>query len=297
MDKFQLRHFDYVLQVPALAAGQRINALVLNLDTDSSFVLRGRAAHCQSATPMFAGQVGLFSLFDRYTGPDEEYLSQDVTRFSNENIFMGQYGSPLPVRPPVIYPPGGVIVVDAFNNGANPINALELYFRGSKIFAPGVLECHTYPEKMSSNPYIYNQLIQALGVSESRPNTIKNIQPDADFVLRAMTIGSMNPAAQGLSQYYQVWLTLRDWDGRPYSNLPVHVDACFGACGSLPNNGSGAMLATDVGPYHPPLFIPEIYVPASRQLILDFVRNDAFVAGAAAVDMRVAMIGSKVYPL
>ena len=295
MDKFQLRHFDYMLPVGTLAAGQRINALVLNLDTDSSFILRGRAAHCQSATPMFAGQVGLFNLLDRYTGPDEEYLAQDVTRFSNENLFMGQYGSPLPVRPPVIYPPGGVIVVDAYNDGANPIAGLELYFRGSKIFAPGVLECHTYPEKMSSNPYTYNQLISQLAVSETRPNTVKNIQPDADFVLRAMTIGSMSPAARG-PQYFQVWVTVRDWDGRAYSNLPVHVDACFGACGSLPNNGSGAMLASLVGPYHPPLFTPEIYIPASRQLILDFQRNDAFVQGAA-VDLRVAMIGAKVYPL
>lgn len=297
MDKFQLRHFDYVLQVGTLAAGQRINALVLNLDSDSSFVLRGRAAHCQSGTPMYAGQVGLANLLDRYTGPDEEYLSQDVTRFFNENVLMGQYGSPLPVRPPLIYPPGGVIVVDAYNDGGNALNGLELYFRGSKIFAPGVLECHTYPEQMSSNPYIYNLLIQALGVSETRPNTVKDIQPDADFVLRAMTIGSLNPAARGGSQYYQVWVTVRDWDGRPYSNLPVHVDACFGACGSLPNDGSGALLANVVGPYHPPLFTPEIYVPATRQLLFDFSRNDAYVQGTAAVDIRVALIGAKVYPL
>jgi hypothetical protein len=147
---------------------------------------------------------------------------------------------------------------------------------------------------MSSNPYIYNLLISQLGVSETRPNTVKNIQNDADFVLRAMTIGSLNPDQGGFEQYYQVWVTLRDWDGRPYSNLPVHVDACFGACGSLPNDGSGAELATVVGPYHPPLLTPEIYVPATRQLLFDFSRNDAFIQGAA-VDIRVAMIGAKVY--
>ena len=296
MAKFQLRHFDYVLQVGTLAAGQRINALVLNLDTDSSFILRGRAAHVQSTTPMLAGQSQLTQLFDRYTGPDEEYLSQDVTRFSNENLAYGQYGSPLPVRPPVIYPPGGVIVVDAYNDGGSALEGLELYFRGSKIYAPGVLECHTYPEKMSSNPYTYNLLISQLAVSETRPNTIKNIQPDADFVLRAMSIGSLNPAASGLSQYYQTWVTLRDWNGKAYSNLPVHVDACFGACGSLPNNGSGAELASVVGPYHPPLLTPEIYVPANQQLIFDFSRNDAYVGGLGPVDIRVALIGAKVYP-
>src|SRR5262249_25039329 len=73
-----------------------------------------------------------------------------------ENPTFGQYGSPLPVRPPMIYPPGGTIQANIQNDGDVDLDGLELYFRGSKIFQPGILPCLTYPDKFSTNWYTYN---------------------------------------------------------------------------------------------------------------------------------------------
>lgn len=300
METVQLRHYDYKLVIGTLAAGKSRTAVPLNLETDSSFILRGRMVHYRSSVAQLPGQMtNLANYWDRYTGPDLEYLSQSVTRFSYECPTMGQMGSPLPVRPPVIYPPGGVILVDVYNSGAVDLPGLTLIFRGQKIFQPGVLHGATYPERMQTIPYTYMSAALALGVSESRSNLIRNVLGDADFVVRSLSIGSCNPTAGQPSQYYQILITLRDSDGRAYSNLPVHVDAAYGACGSLPAGGSGADLPGNVavGPWHPSLITPEIYVRRNDFLYYDLVRNDAFVGGLGNVDLQLAFNGAKVYPL
>jgi hypothetical protein len=286
-----------------LTAGSK--ALVsITLETDSSFMLRSRAIHIQSTTARLAGQSTLNAYLDQYTGPDGEYLSQGLTRFSNENETFGQYGSPLPVRPPMIYPPGGTIQLNIQNDGLTDFAGLEIYFRGSKLFAPGVLPCLTYPDKFSTNWYIYNgprpnSPTLTMSQKSKLPDNILQIQGDSDFVLRALSIGSMAPVNDATQTYRQVWITLRDGDGRAYSNLPVHVDVCYGALGSLAfGGGSGAAISKDVGPYHPPLFTPEIYIPANRFLFYDLVRDDTFAGGPAGnVNMQLAFQGAKVYPL
>ena len=55
-DTFQFRHFDYVLPIASLAAGEQ-KRLPLQIDTDSSFILRGRALHIRTDVAGYAGQL------------------------------------------------------------------------------------------------------------------------------------------------------------------------------------------------------------------------------------------------
>jgi hypothetical protein len=304
MSDFQLRHFDYMLAVGTLAANSQ-KLVSLTLDQDSSFIMRGRALHIQSSTPRITGQANLTHYLDQITGPDGEYLSQDLTRFSNECETFGQYGNPLPVRPAMIYPPGGAIQANIKNDGNTDLNGLELYFRGQKLFQPGILPCHTYPERFSTNWFIYNgprpgNVVPTPGVSMAQKsqslNNLMQVQGDSDFVLRSLAVGSMESSLES-GQYLQLWIQLKDEDGRQYSNVPVHVDVCFGALGSLPFVFPGGSIGTDTGPYHPGLLTPEIYVPANRFLLYDLVRDDSFASGPTVSTIRLAFQGAKVYPL
>jgi hypothetical protein len=295
-DRVQLRHFDYLLPIGSLAAGASARALTLQLDNDSSFILRSRAVHIKAPTSdRNREQSDLINYFDRFTGPDNNYFSQAVTRFSSQNPDFGQFGSPLIVRPPVIYPPGGVIQIDVTNNDSHDYTGLEVYFRGSKMFAPGILPCLTYPEKFSALQFYYPQQVTAVAKLDNRPDNVLTVDADADTVLRSLTIGSFggltSPAK--LNKYYQVYIHLKDQDGRFYSNLPVHVDTCFGAMGSIVQ-GQNAPFRT--GPYHPPLFTPEIYIPANRTFQYNVTRDDSSFAQALhAVDLQLCFQGVKVY--
>ena len=284
MATVQLRHFDYVLPIGTLAAGQTINASPLQLDNDADFILRGRAVHYQSNTPGLAGQSALTSYFDRITGPDSgDYLSQALLRFSNECPTFGQYGNPLPVRQPIIYPRGGQITVDVQNQGNVDFTNLMLYFRGQKIYPPGVV-----PWGLQEVPYVPLAQNQQILLNKL------NIKNDADFVIRQLTIGSMN-LDNPLSQYYQCFIQLRDSNEKGYSNLPVHVDVCFGAFGSVTSNTAPG---TTVGPYHPGLLTPEIYLPANGWLYYDLYRQDNYINGAgglAPVNLYLSFGGMKVF--
>lgn len=309
MATVQLRHFDYVLPVGNLAAGTTKNAVPLQMDNDADFILRGRAVHYQSNTPGLAGQSALTNYFDRITGPDSgDYLSQALLRFSNECPTFGQYGNPLPVRQPIIYPRGGQITVDVQNQGNVDFTNLMLYFRGQKIYPPGVVACNTYPADCSPFPFTYpgrSSITNAFGGLQEVPcvtlgqnqqillNKL-NIKNDADFVIRQLTIGSLN-LDNPLSQYYQCFIQLRDSNQKGYSNLPVHVDVCFGAFGSVTSNTAPG---TTVGPYHPGLLTPEIYLPANGWLYYDLYRQDNYINGAgglAPVNLYLSFGGSKIF--
>lgn len=304
-DNFQLRHFDYVLQVPSLPAGDQVR-LPLNLDTDSSFILRGRAIHTQTATPNLAGQtVALTNYFDRFTGPDNDDLADGLTRFSQESRILGQYGLALPVRPPMIYPPGGTIYVDILNGGGDDYTNLEVYFRGQKIFAPGVLPCYTYPERFYARPAWAGAQGWTSPGSTSvtlTPSGQGSVVRDnrfqassfADFVARTLSIGSFDPATfpDGTGIYREVHIQLKDMDGRTYSNVPVHVDVCFGAYGSLAVGDSSGV---PYGNWLPPLLTPEIYIPANQFLLYDLYRADGFVGGLAPVDLQLCFGGAQIF--
>ena len=243
-DRYQLRHQDYRMNVGTVPAGETVHAVTLQLDTDADFVLRGRAIHLR---PPLAGPVDqsqLDNYYDRYTGPDENYFAQNVTRFAAENRNYGQYGQFLPVRTPVLYPRGGVIQADVYNAGDTDMEGVEIYFRGSKIFAPGVLPCATYPARFSpmhfdymASPYrgtaAYNPGVVQFAAQESRFNLVQNIASDADFVCRFIQVGSWMTATGSVNiapppQYFQLYVQFFDATGKYYSNLPVHADTCFG---------------------------------------------------------------------
>lgn len=296
-DKFQLRHFDYMLSIPTLAAGDQ-QRLPLVLDTDSSFILRGRAAHAQSDTVGFGGQTAVLAdYFDRFTGPDQDDLADGLTRFINQSPNLGQFGIPLPVRPPVIYPPGSTIYVDVQNQGVSDLTNLEVYFRGQKIFAPGVLPCYTYPAAFFTRPFRFPETISQLDTTDNRLNNQFRVNSYADFVLRSLSIGSIGPVpAEGFpsENYLQVYILLKDMDGRTYSNVPVHVDVCYGAYGSLLGGGSQSVA---YGNWIPPVFTPEIYLPANQFLQYDIYRQDAFdAANLLPVNLQLCFAGAQIWP-
>ena len=334
-DRYQLRHQDYLMRVGTVPAGQTVRGVSLQLDTDAAFVLRGRAVHIQP--PAATGQVDqlrLVSYFDRYTGPDEQYFSQAVTRFGAENRNFGQFGQFLPVRTPVVYPPGGTIQADVFNGGANDINGVEIYFRGSKIFAPGSLSCETYPTRFSPMPFDYvmsplpglpgyNPGVAQIQVQDDpRYNVVQNIASDADFVLRSLSIGAWGtlacPGPLPSQLFFQLYVQLKDQQGKPYSNLPVHADTCFGVNNSNWGGGcagdqSSFLFSLGAGPFsqlqdraigtnHPPLLLPEIYIPRNGLIYLDLIRQDGYLIPAAypagtlaPVDVTVRFGGMKVF--
>jgi hypothetical protein len=303
-DAVQLRHQDYLLQVGTIAPGQTVST-VLQLDNDAGFIMRGRALHI-APTVANPNQSLLANYFDRISGPDREYMGQQAIRFANENADYGQFGQFLPVRQPIYYPPGGVIQVECVNNGATAMTGVECYFRGSKVFQPGILPCLTIPKgNISTEPFWLNSLVH-MPVQGQILNNICRAQSDSDFIIRAINAGSWALAdteTHNQAQYFQLYVQFKDATGKTYSNLPVHVDVCFGALGSIlsPMTFLPQSVPARYGPYHPPLLLPEIYLPANNILYFDLYRNDGPISGIYApgtlqpVDVRLAFHGMKVY--
>jgi hypothetical protein len=305
-DPVQLRHHDYLLQVGTLIPGQIVTA-TLALDTDAGFVLRGRALHVTPSAE-FPNQTLLANYFDRFSGPDSEYNAQQPLRFQNENRDFGQFAQFLPVRQPIFYPPGGVIEVQCVNRGAVNMTGVEVYFRGSKMYRPGILPCAVMPQgKVSTLPFILSKLNAQVLVQSMALNNQVQAQSDSDFILRAINAGSWGLADQSggnnQPQYFDLYIQLKDELGKVYSNLPVHLDTCFGSLGSIlsPMTFLPQPVPGRYGPYHPGLLLPEIYLAANHVLYYDLYRNDGPLAGIYApgtlqpADVRLAFHGMKVF--
>jgi hypothetical protein len=304
-DKVQLRHQDYLLSLGTMVPGQIITT-ELQLDTDAGFILRGRALH-MTPTVAHPDQSQLANYFDMIAGPDREYLGQQPIRFQNENQDFGQFAQFLPVRQPIYYPPGGCIAIQAVNNGAGNLTGVEVYFRGSKVYRPGIMPCLVIPQgKISTLPFILVKKNLQLPVQGAVLNNQVIAQSDSDFIIRAINAGSwgLSPEeGRNEPQYFQLYIQFKDQLGKVYSNLPVHVDTCFGSLGSIlsPMTGFGQTVPGRYGPYHPPLLLPEIYLPANNILYYDLYRNDgpltAIYEGGALqpVDVRLTFQGTKVF--
>ena len=302
-DQFQFRHHDYVLQVPSYPGGQVVR-YSLQLDTDSSFILRGRAIHTQTTQTAIAGSVptplanqvaALNQYTDRITGPDSNDLSDGLVNFYFQSAILGQYGLPLPVRAPLLYPPGCTLFVDVYNPTA--LTNLEIYFRGQKIFQPGVLPCNTYPPSAFIRPRWFTTFETLVVAPPPSLNNSLMIDSFADFALRTLSIGAYpGNSGFGAHSYNQVWIQLRDQNGRAYSNVPVHVDVCFGST-TWGNFRSGEIYGIPSNNL-PPLLTPEIYIPANQILYYDLYRNDAYdltVPGpVATADMQLSWGGAQV---
>ena len=297
MTEVQEKHFDYVLSVPALPAGKRINGLPLPLDADAPFELRSRALRVPYDVAT-GTQLGLGNIALRFKDSAQQYMQQDPVPQALEMAYFGQGGNPKPQFPPVAYPAQGVIYVDVVNFGLTTITGLTLYFRGVKKFQPGQRRRYTYPPKFSPLTFIYPQLVASLPVTTPTQGLRQTfvVKPDADFVLRALQAG----VAGASPSTYEVFLTLRDEDLYPYSNAPVHVDVL---CGNgfignvFPCPGSTFVSPVGPGASVPGLVFPEIYIPRNHVLYFDILRTDAAYANVAAVDFPIAFIGQKVFPL
>jgi len=196
------------------------------------------------------------------------------------------------VFPGARFPASGVTWVDVVNNGAAPLVGLQLFMRGVKLGYPGQWTTYSYPPKMRTIPYAYPFSVPQLGVTETRLNQVFQVGSNGDFVLRAGQAGrSFAPLT------WEVFLTLRDADSKPYSNAPVHVDVLFGQSlgrAAYPVGNAG-LVVNPIGPgaSAPGLIYPEIYLPSDHLMLYDIARDDAAYQGAVA-DFPINFIGSKV---
>jgi hypothetical protein len=297
-DKVQLRHQDYLIQVGTVQPGQTVNQKLI-LDNDAGFLARGRAIHL-TPPAVATGQSQLENYFDRFVGPDQEYYSDAPTRFYNENANFGQFGNFLPIRQPVYYPPGGTIEVEVTNNDPGVMTGVEAYFRGSKVFRPGALPCIGYPPgKISPFPFLFPDSVSIANSAQPLLNNSIQAQSDSDFIIRAINMGcfaGVTPGSGGGAQtgYIQLYVQFKDAIGKYYSNLPVHVDTCFGSLGSM-GNGISTPAGISSGPYRPPLLMPEIYLQANERLFFDLYRLDTGFVNQVTAQVYLLFQGMKVF--
>ena len=295
------RHQDYVLgpnqdsRLASVAAGQTIEGIKLKLDSDAPFALRSRAVRVFSDT-LGPRAVPLNHLLLRWAGPDRNYQSQDFIRQTLLGPYLGQFGNPLPVFPQVVYPKGSEITVDLRNDSiGDTLTNLTLYFRGVKLFAPGAVKSYEYPANIGLLPFAYPigqysdtdglTLVRSVAVTQGPLRQTFKVKGDADYVIRG---GQCDLAfAAGGNPVYEVFVTLRDEDEKPYSNDAVHVNILFG-------NSAGTLRA-ECGPNSPGLFYPEIYVPKNHLMYLDVTRDDVLFQGAVAADVAMNFTGQKVF--
>lgn len=297
------RHFDYVLgpnqdgRLASVAAGQLVEGLVLRLDMDAPFILRSRALRMTPASE--TAQLAIEDLRLRWAGPDRQFQSQDLIRQSLVGPYFGQVGNPMPVSPQVVYPRGGQIMVDLLNDGANTITNLSLYFRGSKVYAPGEVKSYGYPNTFGGLPFAYPQgtysdtdgltLVRSVAAVQAPLRQTFKVKGDADFVFRAGQAG--NPFST--TPLTEVFATLKDEDEKPYSNDAIHIDVLFGNSGAPGVFGSGAS-PIGGGPNLPGVFFPEIYLPKNHLMYMDVSRNDT-AQGAVTQNIPFTFIGQKVF--
>ena len=291
MTQFQERHMDYVWSFPTLQPGQPLVA-PFQFDPDAAFELRGLAARIPYDAQ--GTQTALAGVSFRWSGPTQDYRQQQRVPIGlMTGAYFGQYGNPMPVFPGARFPASGVTWVDVVNNGAAPLVGLQLFMRGVKLGYPGQWMTYPYPAKMRTIPYAYPFSVPQLGVTEARLNQVFRVKSNGDFVFRAGQAGrAFAPAT------WEVFLTLRDADSKPYSNAPVHVDVLFGQSigrAAYPVGNAGLVLPP-IGPgaSAPGLIYPEIYLPADHLMLYDIARADAAYGGAVVADFPINFIGSKV---
>jgi hypothetical protein len=297
----QYRHQDYVLgpgqavSLASLPAGGPVVTIPFKLEPDAPFLLRSLALRQQYLSAAAPTQAGLQYLKLRFSGPNNDYLQQDLVRASLMMPYFGQAGNPHPYYPERLYPAGGVINVDVQNIGASALENVTIYFRGVKLYPEGSQSQYTYPPKFATNDFICQRTYTALPVT-TPTNGVRSIfrpQFDSDFVLRGIQAGPSFSRS-----CYEVFITLLDENEKPFSNAPVHIDVLAGRslmAAAYPT-GTTVVAPTGTGASNPGLFFPEIYVPKTHILYYDLVRNDGGFAGAAAQDYPISFLGAKVFP-
>lgn len=296
------RHQDYVLNVPSLPSGKSIQSFPIPMDTDAPFALRRRGLHI-APPPGTRNQNNVNSLRFRYKNAAGEYLAQIPIQASADfwQAF-GQGGNYRPVYPEQLYPPGGVIETDIFNDGPDITN-LQVIYGGSKLFRDGALPALTYPANCRALDFTYQSgkgtptdAALVLRTTDQLLQMPFNAQSDSDFVLRAGQAGLYDSSGDGAYSpfgYTELFIQLMDENLKAYSNAPVHIDWLFGNAGGTQLPGLRSL-----GNSAPGLFVPEIYIRKNGILFFNLFRNDAPYVGvtdALPVRISIAWIGSKVY--
>jgi hypothetical protein len=307
MRPVQERHQDYVLgpnqdaRLASVAPGQELTSVTLHLDSDAPFVLRARAYRVKYDNLDSRTQVGLNNVSLRYAGPLRDFRQQGYIPQGLVMPYGGQGGAWHPLRHQILYPLAGVIQLDLVNTGPSTLTNLTFYFRGVKLFQPGVNPASTYPPDCRLQPFVYPLqqitntnvygVIQNLGTNETRISQIFRGQNDADFVLR---YGQAGPSFGPFP--LEVGFILRDENEKPYSNDYVHYETLFGPCRGNFSCGGTTIPAIGTGNALPSVMYPEIYVKKNHILWWDVQRQDSGFIGAATIpSFPVNLIGSKVY--
>lgn len=298
------RHQDYILQIDSLAAGASVQSLPLPLDTDAPFALRARGIHIAPPTST-RSQALVQQLRFRYKNAAGEYLSTIPVQTPQDfALAFGQKGQYRPVYPQQVYPPGGAIEVDLFNDSATDITNIQVIFRGVKLFRDGSIPAPTYPDSCRALDFTYQS---GKGTSTDAPLILStagslfqqpfNVKSDADFVCRAAQAGLWTTSGDGglysTNGYTELFIQLFDANFKSYSNLPIHIDWLMGNAGGTQLPG-----LTALGNSAPGLFFPEIYIPKNQALYFSLFRRDTPYVGvtdALPVRIAIAWVGSKVY--
>lgn len=300
------RHFDYILVIPSIPAGESRLSIPLEIQTDAPFRLCGRGLR---VTPPVStrSQAQVREVRFRYTNEVGNFLAQQpIQSMADFNFAYGQSGVFKPVWPQRTYPPGATISVDVINDSATAITNLQVMFRGKKLYRDGALPNPTYPPNGRGRDFTYQcgkgtptDAAIVMDVTSAIRQIPLSILADADFVLRAGQLGlSTYDGGGGLYStigYTELYVQLFDSDLRPYSNIPIHVDSLFG---SAEGTGMTGSLDTSLGNAAPGLLVPEIYLPKNSVLFFNLIRNDAAytgVADALPVKLNIAWVGQKVY--
>lgn len=307
MDTFFDRHQDNVLDVGGtfgtIAAGKKVFGLQLQLDPDAPFGLRALAVRMNWTVA--DGQSDLQYLWFRMKRANSDLMSTDFMPFLYWMRAFGQGGNPGPIWPHELYPPSSVIEVDLWNNNSSAVDlaGVQLVFRGCRRYREKPSQ---YPQTIAKmSPYTRSLKVTGVGITPTTGGDIRNVSIlpsltnqgfiSTDFVLRHLTGGAVFVPVFG--SYFQprnVFITLKDGDGKPYSNAPVDINILM----QQPLGGS-INNALQFGPWHPGLVYGEIYVPQGQSLLMDILRSDAdFIAqpNIAADRLDFAFGGSKVYP-
>jgi hypothetical protein len=311
-EPFQKFHFDYKLDkgrtdlsstwtgLPALASiapGAVLVGLPLTLQPDAPFLLTGLAVKCvyTSAVKSCIQLQDLRGLKFRFSGPDGNYLMDQRVPFTSWMANYGQLGNPRRIFPNLLYPPQSTILLDLENaSAATTFTNFEIYYRGVKLFPWGQRVYYPYPQTFGTRRWTYEPKAETMQLKDVRVNQAFHSSQDADFVWRATQAGIPNT-----SDFWDVWVIIKDEQQYPHSNQPVHVDVVFGR-GQQPATGilyDNSGICLEAGPSSPGLWYPEIYIPRQHEMFWDIYRDDTRYGGCPTIStFPMAMIGAKVYP-
>lgn len=283
------RHQDYILTIATVPAGG-LTGVPLNLDRDAPFLMR----------LVRSRNLGLSGF--RFTNPDQQYQSSGLRTDLIPQAPSSSFGNPQPSRgivvyPQLVYPMGGVILVDIGNNTGSALSNVQILFRGSKLFPLGAVNSRTYPPSMSVFPTTYQIAVDNLAATGAGA-TVRNLQltarSNADFV---MQYGACDPFTLGVDggefnpfNYENLYITMRDDYQKAYSNGPIHVNDLLGQ--GQPVNFEQAGANDDDVLFLPGLFTPQIYIERKRSIYFDLFRNDP---GGGPVNLKLRFSGLQVF--